>query len=115
MIREGDLVLFRFPQADLQRGKLRPALLLKEVPNGYGDWLVCMVSTQLHLTIEGLEIVISASDAEFPETGLKQDSLVRISRLAVVQGTIFEGKLGSISSSRLQEVKGRLASWIQGG
>jgi len=32
MIEEGQVVLFRFPQADLRTGKLRPALVLRKVP-----------------------------------------------------------------------------------
>ena len=83
MITSGDLVLFRFPQADLERGKLRPALLLRSIPNEFNDWLVCMVSTQLHQQIPNLEIIISTTDTDFEETGLKSDSLIRSSRLAV--------------------------------
>jgi len=32
MKRAGQVVLFRFPQTDLQEGKLRPALLLGKLP-----------------------------------------------------------------------------------
>jgi len=47
MIREGSIVLFRFPQTDQTQGKLRPALVLRKLPGPYGDWLICMVSTLL--------------------------------------------------------------------
>jgi mRNA interferase MazF len=47
MKRAGQIVLFRFPLADLASGKLRPALMLSRVPGPYEDWLVCMVSSQL--------------------------------------------------------------------
>jgi mRNA interferase MazF len=43
MKREGQIVLFRFPQTDLASGKLRPALLLKDLPGPYDDWLICMI------------------------------------------------------------------------
>ncbi len=46
MLSEGDILLFRFPQADLEEGKLRPALLLRRIDNGFDDWLVCMISTR---------------------------------------------------------------------
>ena len=58
MIATGDIVLFRFPQTDLRIGKLRPALLLKELPGELDDWLVCMISSQMHQEIPGLEPVI---------------------------------------------------------
>ena len=47
MIREGQIVLFRFPYTDQKDGKLRPALVIREFPGGYEDWLICMISSQL--------------------------------------------------------------------
>ena len=32
MISEGQITLFKFPQTDLQAGKLRPALVLRKMP-----------------------------------------------------------------------------------
>jgi mRNA interferase MazF len=32
MISEGQIVLFKFPQTDQKEGKLRPALILRELP-----------------------------------------------------------------------------------
>ena len=114
MISEGDIVLFRFPQTDLESGKLRPALLLRKIPNEYGDWLVCMISTQVHQRIEELELIIADTDPDFPNTGLKKSSLIRVSRIAVVDESIFEGKLGSLSEEAFREIRKRLASWIEG-
>ena len=39
MIREGQIVLFRFPQTDRTSGKLRPALVIRKLPGQYDDWL----------------------------------------------------------------------------
>ena len=47
MKKGGQLVLFRFPQTDLEEGKLRPALLLAKVPGEYDDGLICMISSRL--------------------------------------------------------------------
>jgi mRNA interferase MazF len=44
----GQIVAFRYPQTDLEKGKLRPALLLAKLPNEYDDWLTCMISSQTH-------------------------------------------------------------------
>lgn len=113
MIVEGDIILFRFPQTDFAEGKLRPALLLRKIPNEYGDWFICMVSTQLHQQIEELEVIVGPSDPDFVDSGLKRSSLIRSSRIAVVNENIFEGKLGSISTGRLREVRERFANWIR--
>jgi len=112
MHAEGDIVLFRYPNTDGSRGKRRPAVLLKSLGNDFGDWLVCMVSTQVQQRIKGLEVVITVADPDFPATGLRADSLLRSSRLAVVNESIFELKLGTVASQRLQQVTERLARWL---
>lgn len=47
-MKAGNIVLFKFPQTDLEKGKLRPALVISKVPGKYKDWLICMISTQRH-------------------------------------------------------------------
>ena len=112
MISEGDIILFRFPRTDLASGKLRPALLLKKIPHKYSDWLVCMISTQVHQRIERIEWIYATKDEGFENTGLKRDSLIRASRLAVVDESIFEGKLGSLPEAKFKDTKQQLSSWI---
>ncbi len=46
--KAGEIVLFRFPQTDLILGSLRPSLLIAPIPSSYDDWLVCMISSQIH-------------------------------------------------------------------
>ena len=48
MISAGQVVLFKFPQTDQKEVKLRPALVLRKLPGIFNDWLVCMISSQLH-------------------------------------------------------------------
>ena len=48
MISEGQIILFKFPQTDQEKGKLRPALVLRKLPGKFDDWLLCMISSQLH-------------------------------------------------------------------
>jgi mRNA interferase MazF len=45
---------------------------------------------------------------------LKVPSLIRIGRLAVVDGDILIGKLGQIDKQRLLRIKQKLSTWIQG-
>lgn len=111
--KSGQLVLFRFPQTDLLPGKLRPALLLAPLPSGHADWLVCMISTQLNQTITGVDEIVNATDDDFAQSGLKTSSVIRLTRLAVAEDSIFVGAIGQISASRLDRLKGRLANWIK--
>jgi len=55
MIKEGQIILFRFPQTDLQEAKLRPALVLREVKGRYDDWLICMISSRIYQKQVGLD------------------------------------------------------------
>jgi len=105
MISEGRIVLFRFPQADQKDGKLRPALILRKLPGKFDDWLICMISSQLHQVISDMDEIIDSEEPDFQQTGLKQSSLIRASRLAVVGDDILLGKLGTIDILRLNKIK----------
>ncbi len=114
MKHTGQVVMFRFPQTDLEEGKLRPALLLGRLPGEYDDWLICMISSQIRHYIPGFDEVIQETDSDFAESGLKLTSVIRVGRLAVVEGEILLGAIGQIDSERLQRIKSRLAEWLTG-
>ena len=113
MIQEGCIVLFRFPQTDQSTGKLRPALVIRKSPGPFDDWMICMISTQLIQQIDGLDEIIKPGDSDFGNSGLKLPSLFRVSRLAVVDQSVFMGTIGEICSDRLSRVKIALSNWIQ--
>ena len=112
MKEAGQVVVFRFPQTDLEEGKLRPALLLGKLPGNYDDWLICMISSQTHQSITGFDEIVQENDDDFGESGLKVTSVIRVGRLAVVSGEILIGAIGQISSERLSRVKKHLANWL---
>jgi mRNA interferase MazF len=72
-----------------------------------------MISSQLHQKIPDFDEVITPTDSDFQQSGLKLASVIRISRLAVVDSDIFLGKLGQIDTQRLSRIKRRLANSIQ--
>ncbi|MCY7375574.1 MAG: type II toxin-antitoxin system PemK/MazF family toxin [Pyrinomonadaceae bacterium] len=110
--KSGQIALFKFPQTDLIIGKLRPSLLIAPLPSSCNDWLVCMISLQTQQAVLPLDEIISKIDADFNQSGLKTESVVHLTRSAVVSETIFVGKIGEISAERLQSVKEKLADWI---
>jgi mRNA interferase MazF len=69
VIREGQVVLFRFPQTDQSATKLRPALVLRQLPGPFDDWLICMVSSQLAQRIPEFDELIAAFDPDFITSG----------------------------------------------
>jgi mRNA interferase MazF len=113
MIAEGQIVLFRFPQTDQQSGKLRPAVVVRKLPGRYEDWLISMISSQLSQETPGFDEIISPNDPDFKNSGLKLTSLIRISRLAVVNADILLGNIGRIDDIRLARIRQKLSQWIQ--
>jgi mRNA interferase MazF len=105
MIAEGQIVIFRFPQTDQTAGKLRPALAIRKLPGPYDDWLVCMVSSQLGRAVPDFDEIIAPGEPDFEPSGLKVPSVIRIGRLAVVEGSIFIGALGHLSTERLARIR----------
>lgn len=112
MKKSGQVVVFRFPQTDLEEGKLRPALLLGKLPGEYDDWLICMISSQTRQYISGFDEIVQDSDEDFKQSGLKVTSVIRVGRLAVVSGEILLGAIGEISGERLSRVKKNLSNWL---
>ena len=108
----GQIILFKFPQTNLQQGKPRPALLLGKLPGQYEDWLICMLSTQLRHYSQSFDEIIQIGDSDFSSSGLKEPSVIRVGRLAVVDGNVLLGAIGEIDLDRLQRVKANLADWL---
>ena len=71
-----------------------------------------MISSQIRHYVPGFDEFVQEDDAEFAETGLKVASVIRVGRLAVVEGEILLGAIGQISSERLQRIKSHLAEWL---
>lgn len=114
MIQEGQVVLFEFPQTDQIQGKLRPALVIREIPSSYNDWLICMISSQLSQQIPEFDEIVRGEDTDFGQSGLKTSSVIRISRLAVVNRKVILGSIGNIDLERLVSIRKKLSEWIMG-
>ena len=112
-MKPGDVVLIRFPQADLQRGKLRPALVLAVAPGHHADLLLALISSRTFQAVPEFDEIIGPADTDYADTGLKAQSVVRLARLACVEASVISARLGSISPQRLQKVRKRLADWLQ--
>ncbi len=110
-MKSGDIILASLPQAD-GKTKLRPALVLK-VMLPYKDLLVCGISTQIHQEVNGLDEIINFDDNDFNQSGLIQQSLIRVGYLAILPNKIIAGIIGKISLTRLQKIKKQLADFIQ--
>lgn len=112
MITEGQIVLFPFPHANQAAATLRPALVIRRCPGPYSDWLICMISLQVRHEVSGIDEIVHVSEPDFLQTGLKQTSLIRATRLAVVAENMLQGAIGKLEANRLARIQTRIASWI---
>lgn len=94
-MREGDIILTPLPQADGMM-KSRPALLLRLFPP-FGDYLVCGISTQVHLAVPEFDEIISEGDADFADSALLSNSVIRLGFLAVLPSRSIIGAIGRIA------------------
>ena len=58
--------------------------------------------------------IIKPSDDDFESSGLKTASVIRVSRLAVVEKSILLGRIGHIHSQRLERIRKVLSNWLMG-
>ena len=54
----GDIVLVRFPQADLKEGKLRPALVIAIAPSRHPDLLLALISSRIYQAIPEFDDIL---------------------------------------------------------
>ena len=109
-MREGGIILANLQQAD-GSVKLRPVLLLKQLP-GYSDFLVCGISTQLHQLIKNFDELIDEKSNNFIQTGLRQSSIIRLGFLAVIPNNKIPGSIGRIDSALHKNLLERLAKYL---
>ena len=112
-MKPGDLVLLRFPQSNLQQGKLHPALVIAIAPGRHADVLLALVTSRSYQAVAGFDEVVEPTDPDFALTRLKSRSVVRLARLATVEPAVIAARLGSISPDRLTRIRNRLASWLK--
>jgi len=97
-MKKCDVILTPLVQSD-GAIKNRPALVLAEMP-GFGDMLVCGISTQVHQCVPQFDEIISRNDSDFSMSGLIADSVIRLGFLAVLPQKHILGKIGSIAFER---------------
>jgi len=107
MPKKGAIVLIPFPFTDLSSHKVRPAVVISHNLKG-DDIVVAFISSQKLKKLEVTDILIAHSSNGFGETGLKADSVVRVSKIATLDKKIMLGKLGIVSNDTEKELDSKL-------
>lgn len=93
----GDTLLLRFPFSNQENTKRRPALVVLDA--GDDDVLVARITTHDFKTKYDIAI------KEWKQAGLKAPSVVRLHKLATLEKSLVDRKLGSLSADDLKAVR----------
>lgn len=103
MPKKGTIVLIPFPFTDLSSHKVRPAVVVSQMNKG-DDFIVAFISSQKLKTKESTDVLVMRESSGFSDTGLKMDSVVRVSKIATLDKKIMLGALGAVSKDTSKEI-----------
>ncbi len=93
----GDIVLLKFPFTDGKTIKKRPAIVILDTNDG--DLVVARITSQLFNT--EFDIIVE----NWRDSGLKLPSVIRLHKLATLEKSIVDLKLGRIDNELARLVK----------
>lgn len=99
----GDVVLTQFPFTDLTGTSVRPALVVSQGLIGR-DLVLAGISSVVRGVIAPTDYTVDTSHPEFPLTGLRVTSVLRLHKLAAVEQAVVVRRLGRIGSQLQGEV-----------
>ena len=105
-MREGQIIVADLPVSG-KGWKRRPALVLRQLP-GYGDYLVCGLSSQLHQLIPGFGEQLTPDSTN----GLTVASVIRLENLFVIADADIAGQIGRIDATTHRNLITRLADHL---
>ena len=101
-LRQGEVVLVRFPFSDLSQTKLRPAVILADA--GRGDWILSQVTSNPHIGIP----FIALTDTSFRTGSLRLASYVLPGKLFTAHRRLIVAHLGTLKA----DIFGQIAETV---
>jgi mRNA interferase MazF len=95
----GDIVIAPFPFSNLSTAKKRPALVVATLTGA--DVILCQITSQAVAD----SYAVPLTDHDFTSGGLRQPSHIRPNRLFTAEGSIILYRAGTISPTKIQEVR----------
>ena len=105
-MHEGDIAIAFIQQSD-GAIKQRPVLLLRQMP-GYGDFLVCGISSQLRQYVKGFDEVLQPT----ANNQLRAVSVIRLSNLITLSAQDIDRAIGYIPDALHEDLLRRLADHL---
>ena len=108
MFKKGTIVLIPFPFTDLTGTKVRPALIVSSNVLKGEDIVLVFISSLKTKNLLSTDLLITTSHKDFKQTGLKEESILKIDKIATLDKKIILGELGEISRDIQKEVDQKL-------
>ena len=105
-MQEGDIAIASIQQSD-GTYKPRPVLVLRQLP-GFGDFLVCGISSQLRQTVPGFDEEIQPDS----DNQLRVASVIRLANLIALSTPNLNRAIGYIPDALLNTLRQRLADYL---
>jgi mRNA interferase MazF len=80
-VKPGDVILIPLAELGGANVKLRPALVLADLPGPYQGLLICGISTQMQFLQTNWDELVQSGDSDFAASGLRRPSVIRLSYL----------------------------------
>jgi mRNA interferase MazF len=112
-VSPGEVILIALPQVAGGPPKLRPALVLSQLPGPFQNILLCGISTQIQSLVADWDELVRSTDPDFIGSGLHRESAIRLSYLYAGDSSEISGTIGAIDSARLTRLLTRLADHLR--
>lgn len=108
-MRIGDKVLIPFPFSELNKTKVRPAVVITETKDKYKDLVVSAISSVVPKKLSEREFVIESDNVN----KLRVNSIVKTDRIVTVKRNEMIAELGKLTDRELQTFKSILLEMIR--
>ena len=98
------IVLIDFDFTDVNKSKLRPALILTN-SNKYEDFIVAAITSKIPTNPEKGDVILKSDDKNFYKTGLEVTSLIKLTKIATVNSRRIKGELGVLPKGHENKVQ----------
>lgn len=107
-MKKGDIVLITFPFSDLSSTKVRPVLVLSPEEPNQDDFIVALITSNIIRPLLNTDYLLLTSDTDFSGTGLKIDSVFRMSKIHSLNKSLAKKRLGKISDELMKKLENKL-------
>ena len=109
-VKRNSVVLIRYPFTDLTGVKVRPAVILTpdHLLNELEDVLCLFISSIMPEKLRPTDFILKSEHPLFSRTGLKQRSIFRAHKLALLHKSLIMRNLGEVDTKIMREIDQKL-------